>query len=313
MLGVIIHIQNGCSGFDTTQSSSQSSTAIKDIKNNDNDKNEDAEILELISKVESGKVYYSEKCASCHNSIDNSTKRNSTSKDIKAGIVSQSAMAFLKDISQNELDLISLALNVDIQNQIANYFENKFPENKKNENFITYVKPLIGTRTYLASTLESLFVAESEERNSEDNKILQVILNLILKQSGALGGPCQSRYEGSIECPGSAKLNNTAEMLPLPNSLRKGYMLRSCEEILAKDRAIHNALEKSKIETTSTADPGKISQVFNLFYPGRLPTSEVINELVNSHDIMLTKGQGPLNAWRFTLLSLCKSSMLELL
>lgn len=298
------------SGFEVEKT--EIKTQAKESEVRDLDK--DSEMLALMAKVEAGKDHYATNCSSCHNPIEASTKRNKLASEIQYAIQNVSGMNYLSNNSSpSAIEEVSLALSDDVKRKLEEYLADQNPDLKSRENVVTFATPPIGTRTYVASLFEELFVARVSDRNGDDNYMMTKINDLILKQAGAFGGTCQSRYEGGAFCPGSALANSNATMLPISNTLRKGYVLRACEEVLSKDRAVHNFLSKAQVSMESINDLGSISKVFNLYYPGRIPSSEVFSQLLQIQTKITQLGQSSLDTWRFTLLSLCKSSALELL
>jgi hypothetical protein len=174
---------------------------------------------------------------------------------------------------------------------------------------LSYVAP-IGTRVYVVSTFTDLFLPEVAQRTAADTPISNLINTLLLDKTGALGGPCR-KYE--TRCVGDINENIAASMLPASSTLRKGYMTRACEEILATDRAVQNALSRAGITLAAAADTINLRRLFDHFYPGHNPNAEVINPLITLVNESRTKGLGDLNAWRYAMVPLCVGSALELL
>jgi mono/diheme cytochrome c family protein len=245
-----------------------------------------------------GVTLYGSKCASCHNPLADSTKKNKTAAQITAAISSVAQMSSkpaLTALTPAEIQAIATAL-IDTTPP---------PQSRP----LRYVAP-IGTRVYVVSTFTDLFLPEVAQRTAADTPILYLINTLLLDKTGALGGPCR-KYE--TRCVGDLNENIGALMLPAPNTLRKGYMTRACEEILAKDRSVQNALSRAGITLTSTADTTNLRRLFDHFYPGHNPNTVIINSLISLVSDSRTKGLGDLNAWRYTMVPLCVGSALELL
>lgn len=275
---------------------------------------DDAEMLKLISKFNAGKEAYGISCASCHQPVDTSEKRNATVGSINKGIASVGSMGFLSSLEADKIEYISLALDDAVKQRIEDYLRDKggvdppTPEPKVNQ--LTDLRPVIGNRNYLASLLEDIFVAPLDSRIQADTNILNRIRTLVFNQTAALGGPC-SRYDAA--CPGTIATNREAEVLPLPNALRKGYMIRACEEILAINRAVDNVMAKVELQMAAAGDRQNFSKIYDLFYPGRSAPVDVVDTLVAIHSDAKGKGLVNRDAWRFSFLAMCKSSQFEVL
>ncbi|MBK7842539.1 MAG: fibronectin type III domain-containing protein [Bdellovibrionales bacterium] len=246
-----------------------------------------------------GVALYGSKCASCHNPLATSTKKNKTDAQITAAIstvAQMSSQPALTALTPAEIQAIATALVDTAPPPPAG-----LP--------LRYVAP-IGTRVYVVSTFTDLFLPEVAQRTAADTPILNLINTLLLDKTGALGGPCR-KYE--TRCVGDLNENIAAPMLPTPSTLRKGYMTRACEEILAKDRSVQNALSRAGITITSTADTTNLRRLFDHFYPGHNPNTKILSSLVSVVIDSRTKGLGDLNAWRYAMVPLCVGSALELL
>ena len=247
-----------------------------------------------------GVALYGSKCATCHNPLATSTKKNKTAAQITAAISTVAQMS-----SQPALTALTPA---EIQ-AVAKALVDTVPPPPPPGLPLRYVAP-IGTRVYVVSTFTDLFLPEVAQRTAADTPILNLINTLLLDKTGALGGPCR-KYE--TRCVGDLNENIAAPMLPTPSTLRKGYMTRACEEILAKDRAVQNALSRAGITLTAAADTTNLRRLFDHFYPGHNPTTEILSSLVSLVIDSRTKGLGDLNAWRYAMVPLCVGSALELL
>ncbi|MBK8205015.1 MAG: hypothetical protein IPK68_22865 [Bdellovibrionales bacterium] len=245
-----------------------------------------------------GVALYGSKCASCHNPLATSTKKNKTAAQITSAIstvAQMSSQPALTALTPAEIQAIATAL-VDTTPP---------PQGRP----LSYVAP-IGTRVYVVSTFTDLFLPEVAQRTAADTPILNLINALLLDKTGALGGPCR-KYE--TRCVGDLNENIAALMLPAPSTLRKGYMTRACEEILAKDRSVQNALSRAGITLTAAANTTNLRRLFDHFYPGHNPNTAIISSLISVVSDSRTKGLGDLNAWRYTMVPLCVGSALELL
>lgn len=165
----------------------------------------------------------------------------------------------------------------------------------------------IGHSGYMTSTLTMVFVNPALATPST-NAIKNKIKSLVTLQIDSMGGPC-SRYDDN--CPGGDRASSP--VVPLSNAIRKGYLIRACEEILSIDEAVMTALTQISLTPTSAASDMNLSNALNLFFPGRAISDSVLGPLSAQHQAALNFGQTPLDAWRFVFLSLCTSPMMEML
>ncbi len=165
----------------------------------------------------------------------------------------------------------------------------------------------IGHAGYMSSTLTQLFVNPTLATTST-SAIKSKINGLVTLQIASMGGPC-SRYDDN--CSGGDRA--TAPVVPLSNAIRKGYLIRSCEEILSIDEAVTTALTQINLTPNSAASDMSLSNTLNLFFPGRAISEDVLAALKAQHEAALNFGQTPMDAWRFVFLSLCTSPLMEML
>ena len=165
----------------------------------------------------------------------------------------------------------------------------------------------IGHAGYMTSAMTILFVNPALATPST-SAIKNKINTLVNLQISSMGGPC-SRYDEV--CPGGDR--SSAPVVPLSNAIRKGYIIRSCEEILSIDEAVMTALMQISLAPNSAASDVNLSNTLNLFFPGRAVSDNVLAALRIQHQATLNFGQTPLDAWRFVFLSLCTSPMMEML
>lgn len=165
----------------------------------------------------------------------------------------------------------------------------------------------LGNAHYMTSTMKSIFVnpnSTSAQSNTIKDRITKRITNQIL----FMGGSC-NRYEGNCANAG----HSAAPFKAVTNPVRKGYIIRACEEITSQDEAVTTALTNAGLTILSPADVATVRTVYNLFYPGRTVSSESLNNLINLHQAAITLKQTPTDAWRFVLYTLCASPMMEML
>lgn len=155
--------------------------------------------------------------------------------------------------------------------------------------------------------MTSLFVNPTST-SAQSTTIKARIKALISNQVASMGGPC-NRYEGN--CPGGDQ--SSAPMVPLSNAVRKGYIIRACDEVLSQDEAVTTALANVNLVATSAATDANIISVLNLFFPGREITADILSDLKTQHQAAIGLGQTTTDAWRFVFVGLCTSPLLEML
>lgn len=171
-------------------------------------------------------------------------------------------------------------------------------------------QPLLGTRTYIASVLENIFISELGTL-PEDDIIQNKITSLILNQPGAIGGACQKNDATTDDPTCKTKISETTggSMLPASNAIRRGYVNRACDEILSIAQSVSNALEKIDLSTTSNLTTVNISSVYDLFTPGRpMPTAAQTALMNVANNPQLTTNT---EKWRFVLYAVCRSIGVE--
>lgn len=240
-----------------------------------------------------GKALWNERCKSCHGTLELTDKKDRTPEQIQLSIQQISSMKTLSNLTSltdAQIKAISEALQTE----------------QTNEEFASR-KLLLGTRTYVSSLFRTLFMTTGSE-----TAINAKILDLIDRQPASFGGPCVP-YEGGAACPGDRLINRNAPVLPLPSVTRRGFFIRACQEILSIDVAVTNVLGKVGLNTASVATSQNIDKLVNLFTPGRMVDGETIGSLIQIHMMAKTQSLSDLEAWRFTVLSLCSAITLELL
>lgn len=268
-----------------------------------------------LDQLIEGQKLYSANCATCHGAIEVSTKRDRTAQAITEAIHSQPAMKFLGGLTAYEIGLIEVALKTPVD-----------PPGDSEEKAVTSAKPLIGNRYFVASNLSAIFV--SEDGDKADRDILAVINENILRRPEAFGGGC-SRYDADCvpqpcglgksvdECTVELEVKSKAESSPTTNVLAKGYMVRTCEEILAIDKAVVTALNNSEVRNDLQLDPlpnsTNIAAFADFFFRGQPTSAEAINQTVSLANQAAIQGLSTGDQWRFVMLSICQSSSADLL
>lgn len=244
-----------------------------------------------------GLKIYSTQCASCHENISSSTKTGASFLTIKEALQKIPSMTFIK-LSDGEIMALAAILNS--------------AKTIEGASTALSISAPIGTREFMASVMNDLFV-NSANPTGEDTAIKSLIDDLILNQVAAYGGPCRV-YEQN--CPGGINMNiiNVAVSMQPPGiATRKGYTLRACQSILAKDRAVRNAMALVSIDSSVSPTFETLGKIQDVFTPGRPSTSSIINELLNLSILAKNSGMTSLDQWRMVMLPLCSSAALEVL
>lgn len=231
-------------------------------------------------------------CAHCH---DEKFKRNFTT--LRQVIGSNSMVASMKSIDLVSADVyrIYLYLNFDLSGASSG---------------VEQAQMLLGTRSYVASYFKNIFVSKAGNLPS-DPTINNLIINLLLKQPGAMGGACQKHDITSVDDTCQAKIGETRDgsMLPSSNALRRGYISRACEEILSIDQGVINALEKAGLQVTLPVDRANVALLWDVFAPGRPIINDVITKLVSVGGVAALSTN--LDRWRMVIFSICRSASTE--
>jgi hypothetical protein len=244
-----------------------------------------------------GASLYTANCAGCHGALSSSTKRGRSAQQIQDAINTISSMNSLKFLTAAEVDAISKALAVTTD---APKLE------------VSAYTPTIGTRFHMESALTSIFVASSSP-TTDDTNIQTRIRNLVGNKAGAIGGAC-SRYDSCAGNESQHETNVQAQSLPQSQAMRKGYIVRACEEVLSlNDKAVVNALSRAGLTTASAVNATNVNRMFEVFYPGKIPTSEVTTALVGIGMDAASRSYTAVDQWRLTILPLCSSAQLDLL
>ncbi|HEX4924181.1 MAG TPA: hypothetical protein VFV50_08845 [Bdellovibrionales bacterium] len=153
----------------------------------------------------------------------------------------------------------------------------------------------LGGRDYIASVLNDVFGSTA----------VAITDALIKSESGNFGGPCD-RYLGDCTEAGESQF----AIIPVPTSPRAALLIRACDRLVSNDTAVTFAASQARANPAATLQrpsEEELSALFDLFYPGRPITPEII---ANLNEIVIAsagQNQPALDAWRFTLFALCVS------
>ena len=303
-------IFNACSGkYNSTVLTNLSSTAPLGSSN---------DVDSITSPTEKGRLLYANNCVGCHGNIEISSQKMATSEKIQQAILNQPPMKYLSFLTASEIDLISIALN--------GITTTPPPPNATSK--VTNFKSTITNRYLLASNLQEIFIAD-QNLDSNDTAIDNIIFKMILQKPEAFEGNCNRNDTnclvddsrkiincgtgGSADCTSQMLSRSTAHMIPASSPIRKGYMIRVCEDILAIDKAVQTALNKSELTLSSPINTGNVLLLMKFFYSDRMTDSAVANELLKISTEAQSKGLSSLEQWRFIMLPLCMSPMNDLI
>ena len=261
-----------------------------------------------LSRYDAGRILYESNCASCHGGLSASNKRNRTTVQITNAIGSVRTMNFLSFITSSENDSIAYVLNndppvppVDSPDAII------LPSGGKS-------KVLISNRHAMTSSLSDLFV-DSVNGNSSDNTIANSISRYVTSQYESFGGS-ESLHESTtirnIDYRGNSNLLN-ASPSPRVSIIRSGYIQKFCDDTLSVSKSVENLLLKAGLTVSSPVNLQNVDSVFELFSPGRPATPALLQSLVDIGQAATSNGQSNTDAWRYLILPLCTSGIMELI
>lgn len=153
----------------------------------------------------------------------------------------------------------------------------------------------LGGREYVASVLTDVFGPGSTA----------IIDALVSNEGGNFGGPCD-RYLGDCTEAGETQF----AIFPVPTSPRAALLIRACDRLVANDTNVLYAANQVRTAPGATLEspvPEEVTDLFSLFYPGRLASADVSASLIAVVAESAAQNQPALDAWRFVLFALCVS------
>lgn len=197
------------------------------------------------------------------------------------------------------------------------------------QNQITTVanyKPIIANRYLLASNFQEIFVADTNP-TADDTTIDNLIYNYITQNPQAFEGGCNRNDSkcytnnsrttiscgpgGSATCNSELKTRMIATLNPSTSPIRKGFMTQACEDILAIDKSVTNSLSKAGLTTSSPTSVENIKKLTSFVFSDRLDDQSAIDELHKVGLFAFGSGYSTLDQWRFVLLPICMSPMMD--
>lgn len=249
---------------------------------------------------------YATNCSQCHGPLETSKKRGAKADDIQKAITTRSAMSFLSKLTTTEINQIAYVLNNDV--------ETRAPADDTKP---TQFKVLVKNRHMLKEQFKEFFVVDTGGDTTDAN-ITTIIENLIGVKSEAFGGHC-SRYDagcmktncgaaGDGACVGELAGHISASQTPVLSAISMGLLARTCEEILAIDKAVNTVLTKSGLSVSTAIDSTSITKLINYFNRGDTVSTDIVSKLIEQNAISKQKGYSTTDQWRFIILPICTST-----
>jgi hypothetical protein len=258
-----------------------------------------------------GAALYTANCSGCHGPLATSAKRGATVDRIQHALATVIPMAMLQ--SKLTLDQIT-AISAALQDPAMPAMPTDSP---------AQVGLTLGNADFMQSTFTALFV--SDANTADDQAIASTIGALIGGQVASIGGACR-RYDDYCPVKGEVDIDEYDTGIwnddpdqsgtafdPASNAMRKGYLVRACREVLDNDTAVTNALSTAGLTTSSGCDDAAVSALCGQFFPGTAVDGDVKAALEAGFSGARSSGSSALDAWRFTLLTLCTADAVEIL
>lgn len=275
-----------------------------------------------VIDVVAGSTLYTNNCAACHGPLASSTKEGRTSLQIKSAIANVAEM-------KSKTNLLALT-DAQIANIAAALSGGSGP---------------IPPPTMSFSMLESRFRLFMTDigTGSNDSAIKAKIDSGVMEKNSLLGGIMpiydarpydeanqyndRNRYtvdllgydvgydKGVTSLLEKMDVGMTAD----PTTLRAGYAIRNCEEILSYDGAVTTLLARRSLTSASPINEVNVDKVFQIFVPGRKPprnTAGVIDAYAKLQTLGTTAQTAtakPIDGWRMIIYAVCISSAADLL
>jgi hypothetical protein len=246
----------------------------------------------LSSTKFSGQELYNINCASCHQPIEISTRRNKTADQITTAIKFVLQMKDLPDLvalTPEQIKLIAEALSAPVtQPDPGGGTGTVKPA-------LTYQQPL-GNRLFVASKLKSLFSGGNATINT-------TIEASTTNQAPFFAGPCNRTVP---ECRGNEEQNILVSGMAHANVMRNGYRVKACEAVLENDIAVTNLLSQLSLALTSPRTKDNVGKVYDIML-----AMDINDAVFADYAAISTSVASDLESWRMIMLSMCKSTLFE--
>jgi hypothetical protein len=170
----------------------------------------------------------------------------------------------------------------------------------------TRAVPRIGDRHYISAVLRQVYGSGADAILFED----------IDRRISSFGGPCDPHTElfanatrtyvgdRTFNCHDEDYVQSLASSEPLTTTLREGWRIRACERLTYNTTTVNFALGRihgggATVNPTSST----LTNAYQMFYPGRTPSSQELSALTSVSD----QGTTVSERWRFVLVTLCMS------
>lgn len=169
-----------------------------------------------------------------------------------------------------------------------------------------------GTAYHSADSLRKIFLPAPG--TSGYDAINSKINNYVNSRNTVFGHPC-TRYDnpnyGDSSVCADTELGPIAQSLPVTSAVRKGFLIRTCTELVSRNLAVETALSRAGLNVNSTVSFENVRMLYTFMYHGRIPTNAAINALVNVGTA--ASAMSGHDKWRFILLPLCEANNGEIL
>ena len=247
-----------------------------------------------------GKLIWNNSCKSCHTNGSSGypNKIYATKSDIRNGLNNINSMKPLKDIiSDEDIDALWDYLNSEVVQEIMN---------NKSEVKVNSIAT-VGTAGYVSSKLSTIYTSGT---GSSNVATLRNIINYINENPGAFGGTCVFEQD---TCVGTSTSNRNTSMNAQSNVLRRGIMIKVCQELHSHDEARENVFRYGDISDL-TLKNSSIDHFINLYIPGHKDNDdELRNHLREIYLDAVNNGLSDSNAWNILLYTLCISPLGEVI
>lgn len=170
----------------------------------------------------------------------------------------------------------------------------------------------ISDRFYISGLLKDIFGSSADSATGA----------FIKTRMDYFGGGCD-QYELNLDnsgtclnddcelskCSGTTIINN---QIGVSSAIRKGWIIRACEEIADHDTAILSAVQSlfdpTPVLTTTTVPApttATLTKAYQLFYRSIPPNDTVVSALVN---VAASETTSNFEKWRYVFLSICTTS-----